>query len=73
MASLTHISFASSNIRSAGYDADECTLEIAFHSGGVYRYLGVSLNVWDAFQRASSKGSYFHDWIKDRYRHVKLR
>ncbi len=43
------------------------SLEVEFHSGGVYQYSGVSETVFQAFMRAASKGSYFHDHIKDRY------
>lgn len=57
----------SSNIRSVGYDPASRTLEMEFHSGGVYQYSGVSGTVFQAFMRAASKGSYFHDHIKDRY------
>ena len=32
---------SSSNIRSIGYDSESNTLEIEFHSGGVYQYFGV--------------------------------
>lgn len=32
---------SSSNIRSIGYDSKSNTLEIEFHSGGVYQYFGV--------------------------------
>jgi len=57
----------SSNIRSVGYAPASRTLEVEFHSGGVYQYSGVSETVYQGFMRAASKGSYFHDHIKDRY------
>lgn len=57
----------SSNIRSLGYDARTRILEVEFHSGGVYQYFSVPEAVYQSFMRATSKGSYFHDNIKDRY------
>lgn len=57
----------SSNIRSVGYDPAARTLEVQFHSGGIYQYSGVPEAVYQGFMRAASKGSYFHDHIKGRY------
>jgi len=58
---------SSSNVRSIGYDATSSTLEVEFNSGGVYRYSDVPEAVYAALMRASSKGSYLNDHIKDRY------
>ena len=55
----------SSNI--ASIDWENGTLEVEFHDSGVYQYSGVSESVYRAFLSAYSKGSYFHDHIKDRY------
>ncbi|HOE31198.1 MAG TPA: KTSC domain-containing protein [Planctomycetota bacterium] len=57
----------SSNIRSMGYDPASQTLEVEFHSGGVYQYFGVPETIYQGFMRAASKGSYFHDHINGRY------
>ncbi len=57
----------SSNIRSVGHEPESRTLEVEFHSGGIYPYSGVPENVYQGLMRAASKGSYFHDHIKDRY------
>jgi hypothetical protein len=59
----THVN--SSNITSIGWGHG--TLEVEFHHGGVYQYSGVPESVYRAFLSAYSKGSYFHDHIKDRY------
>jgi len=63
----------SSNIRSIGYDPDSMTLEIEFTDGGIYQYFSVPAHVHEGLMRASSKGSYFHDHIKERYRFRKVR
>ena len=57
----------SSNIGSVGYDPTSRTLEVEFHSGGLYQYFGVPENIYQGLMRAASKGSYFHDYIKSRY------
>lgn len=58
---------SSSNLRSVGYDVTTQTLEIEFHSGGVYRYFGVPQGVYQGLMQAGSKGSYFADFIKGHY------
>jgi len=60
-------SVCSSNIRSVGYESRTNILEVEFHSGSIYQYSGVPETVYQALMRAISKGSYFHDHIKDRY------
>jgi hypothetical protein len=57
----------SSNIRALGYEPETRTMEAEFHSGGVYRYSGVPETIYQGLMQAASKGSYFHDHIKDRY------
>lgn len=63
----------SSNIRAIGYEPETRTLEVEFHSGGVYRYSGVPESVYQGLMHSASKGSFFHHHIKDRYpfRHVR--
>ncbi len=57
---------SSSNLRSVGYDPVTSTLEVEFHTGGVYEYRRVPVQVHDGLMRAGSKGEYFHDNIRDR-------
>jgi len=64
---------SSTNVRSIGYDAGTGTLEVEFHSGGIYQYFDVPETVYAVLMRASSKGRYLNDHIKDRYRCRKLR
>lgn len=66
-----HVS--SSNIRSIGYDSKFQTLEIEFHSGGIYQYFNVPESVYNALMSAQSHGSYFHRHIKDEYQWTKIR
>lgn len=64
---------SSSNIRSVRYEVEAQMLELEFHSGGVYRYSGVPEVIYRELIRAASKGSYFHQNIKDLYPFIKVR
>jgi hypothetical protein len=58
---------SSSNLSQVCYDAPTATLDISFHSGGVYRYVGVPQGVYAGLVSAVSHGSYFARHIKNRY------
>ena len=62
----------SSNICSVGYEVGSQMLEIEFHSGGIYQYSGVPEVIYRDLMRASSKGSYFHQNIKDLYPFIQV-
>ncbi|MBU4457089.1 MAG: KTSC domain-containing protein [Nanoarchaeota archaeon] len=64
---------SSTNVQSIGYDVGNGTLEVEFHNGGIYQYFGVPETAYTGLMRASSKGGYLNDHIKDRYRCRKLR
>jgi hypothetical protein len=55
----------SSNIAAVGYDGG--TLTVAFHEGRIYRYYGVSAQVYHDLIDALSKGRYLHRSIKGTY------
>ncbi|MDB6112855.1 MAG: hypothetical protein JWR69_4605 [Pedosphaera sp.] len=59
------ISVRSSNLRAVGYDGE--LLVIEFHGGRVYEYYGVPSATHSGLMRASSHGTYFHRYIRDRY------
>ncbi|WP_101294553.1 KTSC domain-containing protein [Halegenticoccus soli] len=63
----------SSSLKSVGYDPDDETLEIEFHSGGVYRYRDVPRRVYQELLSASSHGSYFHEHVRGQYDYRRLR
>lgn len=60
---------ASSAIATIAYDAVAEELHVTFHETGRYVYSRVPRGVYDAFMRAESKGAFFHEHIRDRYRH----
>lgn len=57
----------SSDIQSIGYDTATRTLEVEFHSGGIYQYFNVPASEYQAFMAAGSHGQYFHQYIKNTY------
>lgn len=63
---------SSSNLVSVGYDSNTSTLEIEFHNG-LYEYYNVPQSVYKGLMDADSKGSYFHQKIKDVFNFKKLR
>ncbi len=65
-------SVSSSYISSIGYDPESKTLEIEFHSRGVFQYFNVTESIYSALMSASSHGSYFHRYIKDPYQWTKI-
>ncbi len=67
---MTHTNVSSSDLRSVGYE--NRTLEIRFHSGGVYRYYDVPQSVYINLMQASSHGKYFHRYIKNYYRYSRV-
>ena len=54
---------------SVGYDLGTQVLEIEFRDGSVYQYFAVHASVHGSLMEAPSKGGYFHDHIRDRYRY----
>jgi KTSC domain len=70
---MRRITVSSSNLASVGYEQPSHTLEIAFHSGGIYRYSGVSEGVYQGLMAAGSKGQYFDQHIKHMYPFFRVR
>ena len=57
----------SRDIAIVGYNAKTSILEIAFRSGGVYHYSGVSPETHCELMKAASTGIFFNENIKDKY------
>lgn len=62
----------SSTLATVGYDHDNQLLQSEFCSGVVYQYFAVPSAVHEALLAAASKGSYFNQAIRGRYRFVRL-
>ncbi|PIU62482.1 KTSC domain-containing protein [archaeon CG07_land_8_20_14_0_80_38_8] len=63
----------SSNIRSIGYDEQAKVLEVEFISGAVYQYTGVSLIIFNGLMNAGSHGTYFHNFIRDKFHNIRIK
>jgi hypothetical protein len=60
-------------IQSFVYDKEERRLVVRFVSGKVYRYEEVPAEIAEGFGAAASKGTYFNDVIRDRFRFARSR
>lgn len=47
-------------------------LDIEFTTGGKYRYFGVPTNVFESMINSDSKGRFFQENIRDRYKFERL-
>lgn len=65
------IKVSSSNLVSIGYDESTKILIVKFHNG-VYKYLNVPKNIYLGLIDSSSKGTYFHDYIRDQFTTEKI-
>lgn len=66
------IAVQSRDIAIIGYDSTEKTLEVAFRTGGVYRYGGVPRDIYEAFMGAESHGGFFQEHIRNCYPYTRV-
>lgn len=62
------IGVSSSAIIAVGYDAATQRMRITFVEGHSYDFCGVPGSVFDGLLNSSSKGRYYNDYIRERYR-----
>ncbi len=67
-APIKRVPVESSSLISIGFAEGAHVLEIEFRSGTVYRYLEVPQTVFEELKRAESKGRYFAQCIRGKYR-----
>ena len=48
-------------------DSASRQMYITFHDSGAYTFCGVPESVYEDFIAAQSKGTFYNDYIKDRY------
>lgn len=66
------IAVASTTLATVAYDDAGGILQLEFRSGAVYRYVGVPPEVHAGLVRASSKGRYFNEQIRERFAHIRV-
>ena len=64
---------ASSSLATVAYDHQRAILQVEFHDGTAYLYVGVPLQNYQDLLRAKSKGGYFNRFIRSIYHHTLLR
>jgi len=69
---MERVSLASSNVASAGYDAQTSTLEVEFLNGNIYQYFDVPEHIYEGLLAADSPGGYLNDTVKGIYRYARL-
>jgi KTSC domain-containing protein len=63
----------SSWVAAIGYDDASQQAHVELIEGGLYAYLGVPAEVWQAFAAAESKGTFVNEVLKPDYRCRPLR
>ena len=58
----------STAIVAAGYDPNTRRMKIKFEQGHTYDFCGVPAHIFESFMGAGSKGTYYNNHIKNRYR-----
>jgi hypothetical protein len=59
--------FNSSNLNTMVYDEITNVLRLGFVAGATYEYYGVPQVVVNELRQAASAGSYFHQFIRNKY------
>ena len=62
----------SSNILTMDYNKNKQDLIVEFVGGSQYLYKEVPSKVIDSFMKSDSKGSFFYNWIRNKYKTEKL-
>jgi hypothetical protein len=62
----------SSNVASVGYDENNGTLQVEFHTGGTYQYFDVPVHLFESLRDAGSVGGFLAAHIKGIYRYSKV-
>lgn len=69
---MNHVSVASSNIETIGYDEDTRVLAVTMKDGGrAYHYQNVPPEAHSALMAAPSIGIHIHEHIKGKYDYMK--
>lgn len=69
---VARVAVLSTSLASVGYDRASAVLEIEFLSGAVYRYSDVPVGVHQELMAAESKGRFFSQRIRGRFRFKRI-
>ncbi|GAB7526802.1 KTSC domain-containing protein [Paraburkholderia sp. 2C] len=54
-------------IRAVGYDARTMQMRIRFQQGHTYDFCRVPADIYQGLMDATSKGTYYNEYIRDKY------
>ena len=66
------IAVESSTLATIAYDSTREVLQLEFNSHAIYQYFGVPAAALEALLRAPSKGSYFNQAIRGKFRYSRV-
>jgi hypothetical protein len=69
---MKRVPVKSSTLVSVGYDEKGHVLEVEFKRAAVYQYLGVPNSLHEQLMSAPSKGKFFDQRIRERFKTLKL-
>jgi hypothetical protein len=62
----------SSCLKRAAYDHDAQILQLTFRSGQIYDYHDLPFRLFTLLTQSSSPGQFFHTFIRNSYRHMRI-
>ena|SRR2546423_4356269 len=70
---IKRVPVESSALAAVGYSPRLRAIEIEFRNGAIYRYLGVTPDVYEALLSARSKARFYDENIRHKYRSLHVR
>jgi len=69
---MVRVELKSTLLNAATYREQCALLELEFHSGEIYRYVGVPAHTYQELLLAASQGQYFNKHIRPRFTYTKI-
>jgi hypothetical protein len=69
---MPRVDLQSTSLSAATYQEQSASLELEFRSGAIYRYIGVSAQVYQELLHSESKGRYFNHHIRNRFTYTQI-
>jgi hypothetical protein len=64
------VALESSSLSTVAYHPQRAILQVEFHDGTIYHYLGVPVHTYRDLLQADSKGAYFNLRIRSLFAHI---
>jgi lysyl-tRNA synthetase, class II len=69
---MARVDLLSTTLKTATFQEHSAFLDLEFRSGTTYRYREVPQRVYQELLKAESKGQYFNQHIRNRFRYVRI-